>query len=278
MKIAVCTVSLPEWTPEQAVAEVAALGFDGIEWRVADDPPTDDAPGFWRGNRCTWPASSFEQDAPRIRELTRAAGLDTPAIGPYARCDDLDAVERLMRGAAAAGVPRMRVQVGAPGPEGYRATFARRREEYRAVAELAVRHGVQALLELHHQSLVSSASAAVRFLDGMNPRAVGVIHDIGNMVREGYEFDPWSVEILGEYLAHVHVKNAVLQPAPGSSPPWTWQWAPMRSGAAPLQRLFDALAGVGYAGWVSMEDFSTETPLRERLRDGLDYVRELAKG
>jgi sugar phosphate isomerase/epimerase len=276
MKIAVCTVSLPEWTPEQAVTEVAALGFDGIEWRVADDPPTDDPPGFWRGNRCTLPASGFEQDAPRIRELTRAAGLDVPAVGPYARCDDLDAVESLMRGAAAMGVPRMRVQVGAPDPDGYRATFARRREEYRAVADLALRHGVQALLELHHQSLVASASAAVRFLEGLDPRAVGVIHDVGNMVREGYEFDPWSLEILGEYLAHVHVKNAVLGPDPAASPPWTWEWAPLRSGAAPLQRLFDALAGVGYDGWVSLEDFSTGTPLRERLRDDIAYLRELA--
>jgi sugar phosphate isomerase/epimerase len=186
MKIAVCTVSLPEWTPEEAVAEVAALGFDGIEWRVADDAPTDGAPGFWRGNRCTLPAATFEQEAPRVRDMTRAAGLDVPAIGPYARCDDLDAVERLMRGAAALGAPRMRVQVGAPGPEGYRETFARRRDEYRAVADLALRNGVQALLELHHQSLVSSASAAARFLDGVDPRAVGVIHDVGNIVREGY--------------------------------------------------------------------------------------------
>jgi len=166
---------------------------------------------------------------------------------------------------------------GAPGPEGCRQTFARRREEYRAVADLALRHGVQALLELHHQSIVSSASAAARFLDGVDPHAVGVIHDIGNMVREGYEFDPWSLEILGEHLAHVHVKNAVLRPAPAASPPWTWEWAPMRSGAAPLQRLFDGLAGVGYEGWVSLEDFSTELPLRERLRDGLAYVQELAK-
>jgi sugar phosphate isomerase/epimerase len=276
VRIAVCTVSLPEWTPEEAVTEVAALGFDGIEWRVADDPGTDGPPGFWRGNRCTWPASTFEQDAPEIAALTRAAGLEMPAIGPYARCDDLETVEQLMRGAAALGVPRMRVQVGAPGPEGYRETFARRREEYRAVAELALRHGVQALLELHHQSLVASASAAARFLDGVDPRAVGVIHDVGNMLREGYEHDPWSLEILGEHLAHVHVKNAVLRPEPGAAPPWVWDWAPLRTGAAPLEQLFGALAAVGYDGWVSLEDFSTEAPLRERLRDDLAYLRELA--
>ncbi|WP_459217019.1 sugar phosphate isomerase/epimerase family protein [Pseudonocardia sichuanensis] len=276
VKVSVCTVSLPEWTPEQAVAELAALGFDGIEWRVADDPPTGEPPGFWSGNRCTWPASSFERDVPRIAALTRGAGLEMPAIGPYVRCDDLEAVESLMRGAAALGVPRMRVQVGAPGPEGYRETFARRREEYGAVAELALRYGVQALLELHHQSLVASASAAARFLDGVDPRAVGVIHDVGNMLREGYEHDPWCLEILGEHLAHVHVKNAVLRPAPDASPPWTWEWAPVREGAAALDRLFDALADAGYDGWVSLEDFSTTLPLRERVRDDLAYVRELS--
>src|SRR5690606_33514685 len=120
-----------------------------------------------------------------------------------------------------------------------------------------------------------SPAAAARFLDGIDPRAVGVIHDVGNMLREGYEFDPWSLEILGEHLAHVHVKNTQLVPAPDSSPPWTWEWAPLRTGAAPLRRLFDALAGVGYTGWVSLEDFSTAVPLRERLADDLAYVRQL---
>jgi len=277
-KFAVFTASLPEWTPEEAVSKLAEQGWDGIEWRVVDQKPSPNV-GFWAGNRCTWPLSTFEQDVPRIKEITEAAGLGMPSIGGYAASDQLDDVERLMRGAAALGVPQMRVPVGRPGPEGYRAAFAQRRREYEKVAELSARYGVRALIELHHQSLISSASAAARFVEGFDPAHVGVIHDIGNMLQEGYEYDLWSLEILGEHLAHVHVKNAVPVAKPaddGSRTDWHWEWAPMRHGVGNLPRLFKALKEFGYSGWVSVEDFSTQVPLEERVRDNLAYLRELA--
>jgi sugar phosphate isomerase/epimerase len=278
MKFAVFTVSLPDWTPEEAVRELAEQGWDGIEWRVVDQAPAAGDIGFWQGNRCTWPASTFEQDVPRIKELTQQAGLGIPSIGTYVKSDELDAIESLMRGAAALGVTQMRVQTGKPGPEGYRAAFAQRRKEFQAVAELSRTYGVRALIELHHQSLISSASAAARFVDGFDPETVGVIHDIGNMLREGYEYDPWSLEILGEHLAHVHVKNAVPRPErveDANRTHWTWEWTPMRQGVADYDLLFSSLARIGYDGWVTVEDFSTELPLQERVRDNLAYLREV---
>ena len=39
--------------------ELAAQGWDGIEWRVVDQKPPTGAAGFWSGNKCTWPQSSF---------------------------------------------------------------------------------------------------------------------------------------------------------------------------------------------------------------------------
>jgi sugar phosphate isomerase/epimerase len=279
LRFAVFTASLPEWTPEEAVTKLAEQGWDGIEWRVVDQQPPTGATGFWAGNKCTWPLSTFEEDVPRIKEITEKAGLARPSVGAYARCDELEDVERLMRGVSALGVRQMRVTVGKPGPEGYEATFAKRREEYARVAELSARYGVKALVELHHQSLTASASAARRFVEGLDPAHVGVIHDIGNMLQEGYEYDPWSLEILGPYLAHVHVKNA--RPVPtkvdgADRTDWTWRWAPMRHGVGNLPRLFDALKQIGYQGWVSVEDFSTEVPLEERVRDNLAYLKEIS--
>lgn len=275
MKFAVFTASLPDWTPEEAVRKLADLGWDGIEWRVVDQKPAEGT-GFWQGNKCTWPESSFVEDVPRIKQLTEQAGLEMSAIGAYATSDRVQAVDRLMAGTAALGVERIRVPVGRPGDEGYNAAFEQRRDEYVAIQDLAKKHGVQALIELHHQSLISSASAAARFVQGFDPRFVGVIHDIGNMLQEGYEFDPWSLEILGDHLAHVHVKNAKPVPSVGENgTEWKWGWAPMRHGVGNLPRLFRALADIGYDGWVSVEDFSTETPLDERVADNLAYLKEL---
>ncbi len=76
MKFAVFTVSLPEYTPEQAVQKLAGWGYDGIEWRVTDDPLMSGNGrtvaghgtqiGFWSGNRCTLSLASLIEDAPRV--------------------------------------------------------------------------------------------------------------------------------------------------------------------------------------------------------------------
>ena len=45
-----------------------------------------------------------------------------------------------------------------------------------------------------------------------------------------------------------------------------------------MAALFRALRAVGYDGWVSFEDFSTEQPLRQRIRDNLAYIKQVAAG
>ena len=273
MKIAVFTVSLPDYTPQEAVAKLKEHGYDGIEWRVIDQQPAGDGqPGFWAGNRCTWPLSSFVEDAPRIRALTAEAGLEMPALGTYARCSDLGAVEQAMRGAAALGVPQLRISVPKYDGQGpFRRLRDRAMAEYRDVANLARQHGVKALVEIHHGSVVPSASAAALFLEGLDPQQVGAIHDAGNMVYEGHEQYRLGLETLGPYLAHVHIKDAAWRQDPSGA--WKTGWVPIGEGIVDFTTLFRALATVGYDGWVSVEDFSTAVPLDERLKSNIEFIR-----
>src|SRR5262245_56099018 len=282
MQFAIFTVGLPDYTPEEAVNVLHELGYDGIEWRVTDQGPSaDGTPGFWAGNRCTWPLSSFVEDAPRIRALTEQAGLMMPSVGTYMTCKDLQAVERAMQATARLGAPQLRVNVPTyDGSTSYLQLRDRSLAQYREVAELAKQYGVRALIEMHHGSLTSSASAAAAFLAGFDPRYVGVIHDAGNMVYEGYEQYRLGLEALGPYLGHVHLKNTawrVVGPRPDGSTEWRATWAPIVKGIVDMASLFQALRAVGYDGWVSFEDFSTEQPLRERLRDNLAYVKQVVQ-
>ena len=56
---------------------------------------------------------------------------------------------------------------------------------------------------------------------------------------------------------------------------WQSNWAPLKKGVADVPAIFDALAAVDYAGWVTFEDFTNEQPRRDRLRADLAYVTGL---
>ena len=278
MKYAVFTVSTPELSPEEVVAKLKEIGYDGVEWRVIDQDPTARA-GFWSNNKATIPFSTFEQDAPAIRALTEGAGLGLSGVGTYVLCDDLPGVEAAIGGVKALGASRFRVRV--PNYDGrapFKPIWDAAKAQYRIVVDLAARHDVKALLELHHRSIVPSASAARLFLDDLDPSHVGVIHDAGNMVYEGFEAYRMGLEMLGPYLAHIHVKNARWFPgkfeADGTLS-WSCGWAPVYKGSADMRDLMRAVRDVGYDDWVAFEDFSTERPLEDRLKDNLEYIKKI---
>ncbi|MBT2514813.1 sugar phosphate isomerase/epimerase [Arthrobacter sp. ISL-30] len=289
MKFSVFTASTPDWTPEEAVTVLAGQGWDGIEWRVTDQPDAPES-GFWAGNKATVPMTGLEGNLDRIARITLESGLEFSGLGGYARCDNHDDVERMLAATAALGAGQVRVTTpplgtagwGSEGPSGipFPVLFDSARRDFEWVAERAAHHGVKALVELHHRTITASASSALRLLEGLDPRHVGVIHDLGNLLIEGQEDYLPAFEMLGEYLAHVHVKNAVWvredEPDASGAAVYRNEWAPLQSGQGSVLYYFQALSDFGYDGWVTVEDFSTELPLKERTAGNLEYLRRTA--
>lgn len=275
MKFSIFTASTPEWTPGEAARIIAAQGWDGIEWRVTDQASAD-VPGFWAGNRATWPLAGLEDSLDELERITRESGLEYSGIGGYARCDDHDGVERMLAATARLGARQVRITMPRTDSGDYRDLFAGARRDLEWAAGRAAHHGVKGLVELHHETITPSASAAFRLLDGLDPDHVGVIHDLGNLVIEGREETLASLQLLGPYLAHVHVKNVAWLPGAAEEDGtvrWHHEWAPLRTGTGDVDAYFRALHAFGYDGWVTCEDFSTELPLEERTRDDLSYLR-----
>ncbi|MFZ7088403.1 sugar phosphate isomerase/epimerase family protein [Curtobacterium sp. RRHDQ10] len=281
MRFSVFTASTPDWTPEQAATTLAAQGWDGIEWRVTDqEPAVDGSAGFWAGNRANWAFTGLMESLGEIARITDTAGLAYSGIGGYRFADDHDGVLTMLRATAELGAGQVRVtmphtRTGEP----YPVLLDRTRADLSWIAEQAGRLGVKALVELHHTTITPSASAALRLLDGLDPDQVGVIHDLGNLVIEGQEDHLAAFEMLGPYLAHVHVKNARWVPTgdtrPDGSAIWVHEWASLRAGQASVSAYLDDLRTVGYDGWVTVEDFSTDLPLEARTADDLAYLRAL---
>ncbi|MFN3982817.1 MAG: sugar phosphate isomerase/epimerase family protein [Caldilinea sp.] len=276
MKYGVFTVMLPDLTPEEAAPALKDAGYDGVEWRVTTVPDAvkDESPSFWRNNFCTF--APTQQDALRARVVAEAAGLAIPNLGTYINVGDLAAVENAMQFAVTAGAPSIRVGVARNDEPGdFQAIFERSAGFLADVQALSQRYGVKALIEMHHGTISASASAARRLVERFDPAHIGVIHDCGNMVFEGFEEYRRGLEILGPHLGHVHVKNAAFdRPAEGGV--WKGRWAPLRDGVVDFAALFAALRAVSYDGWVVVEDFSQAYDSRTALSENLAFLRRVA--
>ncbi|MGH3144252.1 MAG: sugar phosphate isomerase/epimerase family protein [Rubrobacter sp.] len=277
MKVGVFTVGLPDLTPEEAAREIKEAGYDGVEWRVTRVPDRvrGEEPSFWGNNLCTLEPTL--EEARRARRLSEEAGLEVPGLGTYVAVGDLEAAEEAMRFAVAAGAPQVRVGAGAPDGSSYEELFSAARAFLGGVEDLARSHGVKALVEIHHKTICPSASLAHRLVSAFDPDLVGVIFDPGNMAQEGFEDYRIGTELLGPYLAHVHVKNAAFERPEGGGV-WEPRWSPLGDGVVDFDLVVEALRAVGYDGWLVVEDFSGTRPSRETLRHNLGFVRAFVNG
>ena len=86
-----------------------------------------------------------------------------------------------------------------------------------------------------------------------------------------------TTEILGPYLAHVHIKNAAWQrmTLPDGSTRWQADWTPISDGQVTFYDLFKALRSVNYNGYLSFEDFSNIWPSEEKLARNIAYLKAI---
>src|SRR5215203_7142379 len=277
MKLGVFTVGLPDLTPEEAVRELKDAGYDGVEWRVTRVPEDakGEEPSFWGNNLCT--LEPTEEEARRARRISEEASLEIAGLGTYVAVGDLEAADGAMRFAVTAGASQVRVGAGAPDGRPYEVLFAAAREFLEGVEDLARSNGVKALIEIHHRTICPSASLAHRLVSAFDSDPVGVILDPGNMAQEGYEDYRIGAELLGPYLAHVHIKNSAYE-RPAGGGVWEPRWAPLEDGVVDFGLVFEALDHVGYSDWLVMEDFSGARPSRETLKHNLEFVRSYVNG
>ncbi|WP_308636078.1 sugar phosphate isomerase/epimerase family protein [Paenibacillus silvisoli] len=283
LKLSVFTVATPDVTPEEMCEAAAAAGISGIEWRCKDTPAEllEQKPSFWGNNRCTLPLNASDSDIERFKQAAASAGMQTISITPYVPCGDLEGTERVMRLAKRFGASMIRI--GVPGYDrsrNYNELFEQATAFLKEGEQLARHYGVKAVVETHHVTIAPSASLAHRLVSPFNPDYVGVLYDPGNMVFEGYENYRMGLELLGPYLAHVHVKNAGWQPAAQPQPDdnplqpldWSCGWRSIAQGQVHWKQVLRDLKAVGYDGWLGLEDFSGTYDTRTMLQT---YVNQM---
>ncbi|WP_115992922.1 sugar phosphate isomerase/epimerase family protein [Cohnella lupini] len=282
MKLSVFTVATPELDPAELAAVVKKSGLQGIEWRFKETPAEvkNEAPSFWGNNRSTISPSGGESELERFKLATEQAGVKTVSVTPYLQAGDLASTEEVLRAARYMGASYIRL--GVPGYDRTRSfdeLFELARTYLKESEGLCKQYGVKGLIEIHHGTLSASASGARRLVEGLDPEWIGVLFDPGNTVHEGFENYKMALELLGPYLAHVHVKNggwSVKGTAEDGSAIWHSEWAGLKDGMVPWKQVIADLLAVGYDGYLGVEDFSKQFPNSEDMLNHFsDYMGAL---
>eukprot|EP01045_Picozoa_sp_COSAG04_P005930 COSAG04_NODE_283_length_18154_cov_432.957020_8_plen_234_part_00 len=146
--------------------------------------------------------------ADEIKQLLADHGLSCCAFAASCEASELDEVRLLAEGAAAVGCPLVRLgcrRYPADGSLDYNEMFDEAVAHYAAALEVTRSFGVKIIVEMHGGTLHPSASLAHRIVSNFSSDNIGVIYDPQNMVMDGFETTPLAIQLLGDYLAHVHI-------------------------------------------------------------------------
>lgn len=281
MKYSVFTVQLPDYMPEQAVEALQQNGYQGVEWRVAPrilEDKADKKDRYWKNNKATLDIHHIYKETQEILPICAKHGIEIISLTTYLTLDQRKEIEEVLIAAKNIGCPMIRVNpYNYTGEENYQALFEKSREELKEAEALGRKYGIQINLEIHMGNIIPSASAARRLLEGFDSKWIGVIYDAGNMVHEGYEQYKMGFEILGDFIHHIHIKDARWVKDMDNQGNYTYrvEWCPIGKGVVNFSLLLEAIKKQGYKGYLSFEDFSEEYTNQEKLKMNISYISKL---
>jgi sugar phosphate isomerase/epimerase len=281
MKYCATTVALPQFDMRETAELLSRLGFDGAEWRVRRIPEAEKGKPYspWGNHRNDLSPDNLKARADELKAIGREYGLAIAGLAPGMQADQLDDIRLLAEGAVACGAPFFRV--GAP--KGYDRTtnyndlYDEAVRAYEKALEITRSYGVRIILEIHAGTIMVSTSLVHRIVSQFDPKDIGVIYDTNNMTKEGFETYRIGLELLGPYLAHLHVGNHTPKPkktlADGTVE-WAWEGASLAAGLTHYPQVMADLKAVEFDGFISIEDFR-EMDAEEKLREGIGYLKGL---
>jgi sugar phosphate isomerase/epimerase len=258
MKTAIFTKVFGDRTLEKAFELTADLGFDAVEL-MCREPHFD--------------VRVSDERARYLRDRLDELGLDVAGMGTYTggyvgKSDDecrqeLEDLERFLELSDVMETDLIRHHVGGPpSTDAEEEDYHEAADWLRRAADLAADRGKRLGIEIHHGRISDTAESTVKLLELIDRDNVGAIHDAGNMYIVGTDYGPASIEELGDWLTHVHVKDVLrvegsagrgtftLETRRGKE---TFQHRLLGHGAVDHEPVFRAIEDAGYDGYLSVE-------------------------
>ena len=268
------TMGAPKCDIYQVIDLFKAIGYDGIEVRVAAD-------GQINSETIT------DEEAQKIYAAAQAKGMEFSCLTSYyqnfvkteEREDVIKNLKRVIEIAAILHCPLVRVYGGVepfsqPGTW-FCECWTRTVDGIRRTAEYAAKFGVKICIETHIGSLTMSVRDTVRLIEDVNMANVGMLLDYAWVELAGVESGAEAIRRAARHIFHVHIKDWKLE----SRIPLKKQSCLMGEGTVRWEEALKALREIGYTGYVSDEYekywYPQELPEPEvGMKHNLDYARK----
>ena len=200
MQFIMFTKHVQEYTVPQLVSALKGAGMDGADLCVR--------PGY--------PVTP--ENAPqKLKEVAKAfgeAGLSIPLVttpGEFTEPDGRE-VEPLFAACGQAGVKLIKLGYWTYSAGDYSAQLDSCRKKLAGFAVLGEKHGVKPVVHMHSGSTMGlNASAAMRLVEGLDPRSVGIFADPGHLAICGEPLH-MAFNIIKDYAACFAFKDVVKLP------------------------------------------------------------------
>jgi sugar phosphate isomerase/epimerase len=238
-----------------------------------------------------WGLSSLETAKSDAKEMAKVSNENGLAIVGFINAGNLtktDQIEKWSEAVANAGGTMLRVSPfwvawnfaeSLHQPESFPQMFAQVRSGLERLIPLGQKYQLRYVVEMHPGNIIPSAELARKLFDGLDPKYVGAIYDPANGIVEGHLRPRTAVELLGPYLAYVHVKNLCWEKKPDDlddqgclRAKWEIKNSRLDEGILDWVEVFFALKSVNFKGWLSIEEFSLANPEIE-LAQSLTFLK-----
>jgi sugar phosphate isomerase/epimerase len=236
LRIAVINAAWPKRTAEEVFRTAARLGFEAVQCHMGIDagwlqahPPAGPETGPWLAKRvasCHQRGAQFhlnpdhpEETINAIKALRSEHHLEISCLYTGFQAHWLDVLVPVVRCARALGCKVIKLDGSSASSErgkvfGHCASY----REWLDVSRSRLRGGLTALrpydvrliFETHPWVITRNAQSCWRLLEGFDPQRVGILLDVANLWFEGNEPIEVAVDLLGDYIAQLHVKNVAV--------------------------------------------------------------------
>jgi inosose dehydratase len=225
----------------QAIDDVAAVGFKGIQLRTSSLPEFGDKPAA-------------------LKELLQRRGLTMVAfssgnvrIDPQFEAEDIATHVKHARFVRDAGGLYLQLIDSRPRRELIAADYSRMGRLITEIAKRTADIGVPVVYHHHMNSVGERPDEIDRVLDATDPKYVKLLLDVAHFQQGGG--DPVkAVRKYADRIQLLHIKD-VQSPLPGhtADPMRSYRFVELGRGQVDLKAVFAALADVKYRGWAVVE-------------------------